>query len=128
MSDINERFVYTPQVVAQGCQQYSEGEAAEEVIANMNVDVPSHPPSGLAYRVTIAGTCATGTNGAMTIKIKLEDPESNVFLTFDGQVGLGITHEDAVIINKAPHTIRMIKPPGLRYYDLLKAKLRWSGR
>ncbi len=64
----------------------------------------------------------------VTIRIRVEDLESNTFLTFDGQVGLRITHQDTVIISKAPHTIRMIKPRGLRYYDLLKAKLRWSGR
>jgi NAD+ kinase len=64
----------------------------------------------------------------VTIKIKIEEGDSNIFLTFDGQVGLHVTHHDAILINKAPHTIHMIRTPGQSYYDVLKAKLRWSGR
>jgi NAD+ kinase len=64
----------------------------------------------------------------VTIKIKIEERDSNIFLTFDGQVGLHVTHRDAIIVEKAPHTIQTIRTPGQSYYDLLKAKLRWSGR
>lgn len=64
----------------------------------------------------------------VTIKIKIEEGDSNIFLTFDGQIGLHVTHHDAILIDKAPHTIHMIKTPGQSYYDVLKAKLRWSGR
>ncbi len=64
----------------------------------------------------------------VTIKIKIEERDSNIFLTFDGQVGLHVTHRDAIIVEKAPHTIQMISTPGQSYYDVLKAKLRWSGR
>ena len=62
------------------------------------------------------------------VKIELDERDSNVFLTFDGQVGLEVTHEDSIVIQKAPHTIHMLRPPGLRYCDVLKAKLRWGGR
>ena len=64
----------------------------------------------------------------VTIRIKIEERDSNIFLTFDGQVGLHVTHRDAIIVDKAPHTIQMIRTPGQSYYDVLKAKLRWSGR
>ena len=64
----------------------------------------------------------------VTIKIKIEERDSDIFLTFDGQVGLHVTHRDTIIVEKAPHTIQMIRTPGQSYYDLLKAKLRWSGR
>ncbi len=63
-----------------------------------------------------------------TIKIKIDKQDSNVFLTFDGQVGLHVTYQDSIVVEKAPHTIQMIRTPGLSYYDVLKAKLRWSGR
>jgi NAD+ kinase len=62
------------------------------------------------------------------VKIELDERDSNVFLTFDGQVGLEVTHEDSVVIQKASHTIHMLRPSGLRYRDVLKAKLRWGGR
>jgi NAD+ kinase len=61
------------------------------------------------------------------VKIELDERDANVFLTFDGQVGLNVTHEDAIVIEKAPHTILMLRPAGLRYRDVLKAKLRWGG-
>ena len=64
----------------------------------------------------------------VTIKIKIEERDSDIFLTFDGQVGLHVTHRDTIIVEKAPHTIQMIRTPGQSYYGLLKAKLRWSGR
>jgi len=63
-----------------------------------------------------------------TINIKIDEPDSNVFLTFDGQVGLDITYQDSIIVQRAHHTIRMIRPPGLSYYDVLKAKLGWGRR
>jgi len=65
---------------------------------------------------------------SITIKINVEQRDSNIFLTFDGQVGLHITHEDTVTVKKAPHTIRMIRSPDQSYYELLKSKLSWSGR
>ena len=63
----------------------------------------------------------------VTISIRLDERDANVFLTFDGQVGLQVTHEDSIIIKKAPHTIHLLRPPGQRYCDVLKAKLRWGG-
>jgi len=64
----------------------------------------------------------------VTIKINVEKRDSNIFLTFDGQVGLHITHQDTIIVKKALHTINMIKIPEQNYYELLKSKLSWSGR
>ena len=64
----------------------------------------------------------------VTIKIRVEGGDSNIFITFDGQVGLHVTPEDAIIVGKAPHTIQMIRTAGQSYYDMLKEKLRWSGR
>lgn len=64
----------------------------------------------------------------VSIRIHVDERDSNIFLTFDGQVGLHITHRDTVIVEKASHTIHMMKVPGQSYYDVLKAKLSWSGR
>jgi NAD+ kinase len=63
-----------------------------------------------------------------SIRINVDERDSNIFLTFDGQVGLHVTHRDSIIVEKAPHTIHMMKIPGQSYYDVLKAKLSWSGR
>jgi NAD+ kinase len=63
-----------------------------------------------------------------SIRINVDERDSNIFLTFDGQVGLHVTHRDSIVVEKAPHTIHMMKIPGQSYYDVLKAKLSWSGR
>jgi NAD+ kinase len=65
---------------------------------------------------------------AVTIKIKLEKGSSDMMLTFDGQVGLEINGHDEIIVQKKAQPLNMVVIPGLQYFDILKAKLRWSGR
>jgi NAD+ kinase len=64
---------------------------------------------------------------SITIRLKLEKNAADIMLTFDGQEGLDITHEDIIIVQKSPHPLHMITVPGQHYFDVLKAKLRWSG-
>ncbi len=64
---------------------------------------------------------------ASTITINLEKRSADIMLTFDGQQGLEIDDQDTIIIRKGPHPIHMISEPNRHYYDVLKAKLRWSG-
>ena len=61
------------------------------------------------------------------ITIKLEEEASDIMLTFDGQQGLPIDHNDCITIRKAGQPLSMITVPGQQYFDVLKAKLRWSG-
>ena len=61
------------------------------------------------------------------IKIQLaEKPENNI-LTFDGQVGLSIDERHTIIVRKDPIPVQMIELPDRDFFDVLKAKLRWSG-
>ena len=64
---------------------------------------------------------------SITIRLKLEKKAADIMLTFDGQEGLDITHKDTIIVQKAPHPLSMITLTGQHYFDVLKAKLRWSG-
>lgn len=61
------------------------------------------------------------------IKIRLAKKSSDIMLTFDGQEGIEISDQDVIVVEKSIHPIRMIIMPGRRYFDVLKAKLRWSG-
>ena len=63
----------------------------------------------------------------VVIKIKLAKNSSDIMITFDGQEGLDISDEDEIFIQKDKYPIRMITLPGQNYFDVLKAKLRWSG-
>jgi NAD+ kinase len=62
-----------------------------------------------------------------TIRISLGKKSSDIILTFDGQAGLEITEDHTIIIKKAPCPVSMITLPDQHYFDVLKAKLRWSG-
>ncbi len=62
-----------------------------------------------------------------TVAINLAERSSDIMLTFDGQQGVPIDDRDTIVISKSPHPIYMISEPSQHYYDVLKAKLRWSG-
>ncbi len=61
------------------------------------------------------------------IRMSLEKLSSNMILTFDGQAGIEISQIDQILIQKSPHPVHMIKIPESEYFDILKAKLSWSG-
>jgi NAD+ kinase len=61
------------------------------------------------------------------IKIRLGKKSADIMLTFDGQAGLEINEEHTIIIRKGLYPVKMITLPGQHYFDVLKAKLRWSG-
>jgi NAD+ kinase len=62
-----------------------------------------------------------------SIRIVPEESSSDMVLTVDGQAGYEIKDRDTVLVEKSPHPLRMIILPDFQYYDVLKAKLRWSG-
>ena len=64
---------------------------------------------------------------SIRIKLKLAKGASDIKLTFDGQVGLDIDDQDTIIVSQGPRPLNMITLPGQHYFDVLKAKLRWSG-
>ena len=64
---------------------------------------------------------------SIRITLKLAKGASDIKLTFDGQEGLDIDDRDTIIVRKGSHPLNMITLPGQHYFDVLKAKLRWSG-
>ncbi len=62
------------------------------------------------------------------ITIKLGEKASDIFVTFDGQEGFEIDPDHTIVITRSPHPVMMISQPDKSYFDVLKAKLRWSGR
>lgn len=64
---------------------------------------------------------------SIRITLKLAQGASDIKLTFDGQEGLDIDDRDTIIVHKGSHPLNMITLPGQHYFDVLKAKLRWSG-
>jgi len=64
---------------------------------------------------------------SIEIKLKLEKGASDIMLTFDGQAGIEIDEAHTIIIRKGAYPVNMITMPDQDYFDVLKAKLRWSG-
>ena len=64
---------------------------------------------------------------SVCIKIRLENKPSDIMLTFDGQGGFEINEEHTILIQKGLYPVSMITLPDQHYFDVLKAKLRWSG-
>lgn len=61
------------------------------------------------------------------ISLRVAEKASDLMLTFDGQAGQELTDGDIIEVVKSDHPVQMITVPGQNYYDVLKAKLRWSG-
>jgi NAD+ kinase len=61
------------------------------------------------------------------IKIQLAEKSADIILTFDGQVGLPIDERNTIVVRKDPLAVNMIVLPDRDFFDVLKAKLRWSG-
>ncbi|MFW6428373.1 MAG: NAD(+)/NADH kinase [Desulfosalsimonas sp.] len=61
------------------------------------------------------------------IKIRLGEKASDIVATFDGQEGVELDSSDEIIMEKSRFPLQLIKLPGYNYFDVLKAKLRWSG-
>jgi NAD+ kinase len=60
------------------------------------------------------------------IDIRLGTKASEVWLTFDGQVGYPLKAGDLVRVQKAVKSIRLIKTPYKNYFEILRTKLKWG--
>ena len=62
------------------------------------------------------------------IKIKMgKESEGTVVLTFDGQVGFNLHHDDIVLIHKSREKINLFRPTDHSYFRILRTKLMWGG-
>jgi len=61
------------------------------------------------------------------ITIRLDKDSADIVLTLDGQKGLDITDKDVITVRRSSHPLNLILLPDRHYFDVLKAKLRWSG-
>ncbi len=61
------------------------------------------------------------------VEMHLEDDPSDIVLTFDGQEGMAIDSRDRIVVKKGTHPVRMISLSRDNYFNVLKARLMWSG-
>ena len=65
--------------------------------------------------------------GSSTIKmINLSD--DSTFLTIDGQIGEPLLHRDTVLCRASAKSVKLIRPPRMLFFDVLRSKLKWGER
>ncbi len=62
-----------------------------------------------------------------SIEIRLEGNPSDILLTFDGQEGVEIDSKDRIYLEKSENPIKMVSLNDQNYFNVLKARLMWSG-
>jgi NAD+ kinase len=62
------------------------------------------------------------------IRIISRTPGDSVFLTIDGQVGNPIRGGDTVVCRSSDYTLRLVRPPQMMFFDVLRQKLKWGER
>ncbi|HXK03066.1 MAG TPA: NAD(+)/NADH kinase [Verrucomicrobiae bacterium] len=62
------------------------------------------------------------------IRVTSRGPDESVYLTIDGQVGTPIRENDVVVCRSSDHYLRLIRPPRMMFFDVLRQKLKWGER
>jgi NAD+ kinase len=61
------------------------------------------------------------------VEVRLRDArDGDVQITLDGQKGFPLASSDTVIVTRSAHVLRLVKPPGRDYFEVLRTKLKWG--
>jgi NAD+ kinase len=63
---------------------------------------------------------------ASHIELKLLESSDSVFLTLDGQIGVPMQLGDTVRITRAAERLKLLHPPTITYFEILRNKLKWG--
>lgn len=63
-----------------------------------------------------------------TIIIDCHVRDDGAYLNADGKIGAFLRRGDRVLFRRSQHTIKLIRPPRLLYFDVLRQKLHWGER
>ncbi|HTU36130.1 MAG TPA: NAD(+)/NADH kinase [Candidatus Acidoferrum sp.] len=66
--------------------------------------------------------------GTSQVSVDFSAADEPVYLTLDGQTGaqLGLNHR--VIVTRSESKVRLVRPTGKTYFEILRSKLRWGER
>jgi len=62
------------------------------------------------------------------IEVVVRGDDQTTYLTIDGQLGELLKGGDRVRCQRSQHSIRLVRPPKLFFFDVLREKLKWGGR
>lgn len=63
-----------------------------------------------------------------SVKVICRSENESTYLTIDGQVGEPVRHNDVILCRSSEHSIRLVRPPRMLFFDVLRAKLKWGER
>jgi NAD+ kinase len=66
--------------------------------------------------------------GDSLIRLENRAQDNDAYLTIDGQVGELLLYGDEVHCARSPYQIRLIRPPRMLFFDVLREKLKWGER
>jgi NAD+ kinase len=64
----------------------------------------------------------------MEIHITSRAGTDTAYLTIDGQVGEPLQEDDAILCKRSEKCVRLIRPPRMMFFDVLREKLSWGER
>ena len=62
------------------------------------------------------------------IRVLSRSPDETVFLTIDGQVGAPVVEGDTIVCRSSEYSLRLVRPPRMMFFDVLRQKLNWGKR
>jgi NAD+ kinase len=62
------------------------------------------------------------------IEIVCQAKHHEAFLTVDGQVGEPLLEDDRIVCRSSQHSVHLIRPPKMFFFDVLRQKLKWGER
>jgi NAD+ kinase len=62
------------------------------------------------------------------IQITSRAGDADAYLTIDGQVGQPLHRNDRILCRRSSHSINLIRPPKMLFFDVLREKLKWGER
>ncbi len=62
------------------------------------------------------------------ISIRNRSQDGGAYLTIDGQIGEPLDRDDQVVCRSSSYVVRLVRPPNKKFFDVLRAKLKWGER
>jgi NAD+ kinase len=78
-------------------------------------------PHAMSYRPVVVP-------GWVTIEVTLRSMTEEAYLTLDGQVGFPMRQLDAIVVDRHPRSVRLLRVAKRGFFEVLQRKLRWGGR